>query len=84
MFSVDLIKNDRSNLFLTLGITKTDYGMCFFQSKKDELIEHFGLTNMKKYLKNYRRYEKRLKLRNSLNKKFPLLKNIHFSKIFKM
>ena len=84
MFSVDLIKNDRSNLMQTLGITKTDYGHCFFQGRKDELIEHFGLTNIEKYLKNYRRYEKRLKLRNSINEKFPILKNIRFSKIFKM
>ena len=68
----------------TLGITKTDYGHCFFQGRKDELIEHFGLTNIEKYLKKYRRYEKRLKLRNSLNEKFPILKNIRFSKIFKM
>jgi hypothetical protein len=80
VFSVDLIKNDRSNLMQTLGITKTDYGLCFFQGRKDELIEHFGLTNIEKYLKNYRRYEKRLKLRNSLNEKFPILKNIRFSK----
>ena len=80
MFSVDLIKNDRSNLMQTLGITKTNYGLCFFQGRKDELIEHFGLTNIEKHLKNYRRTEKRLKLRDSLNKKIPILKNIRFSK----
>lgn len=83
MFNVDLIKNDKSNLMHILGITKTDYGHIFFQSKKNELIEHFGLSNIKKYIKKYRRYEKRLKLRNSLNKKIPLLKNVRFSKIFK-
>ena len=54
------------------------------KAESQPLIEHFGLTNIEKYLKNYRRYEKRLKLRNSLNEKFPILKNIRFSKIFKM
>lgn len=83
MFNVDLIKSDKSNLMHTNGITKTDYGQIFFQGKKNELIEHFGMENIKKYKKKYRRYEKRLKLRDSLNKKIPLLKNIRFSKIFK-
>jgi len=82
-FNVDLIKNDKSNLIQTLGITKTDYGQIFFQGKKNEFIEHFGLDNIKKDIKKYRRYEKRLKLRNSLNEKIPFLKNIRFSKIFK-
>ena len=36
--------------------------------------------NIEKHLKNYRRTEKRLKLRDSLNKKIPILKNIRFSK----
>ena len=83
MFNVDLIKIDKSNSLRTSGITKADYGQIFFQCKKNELIEHFGMENIKKYIKQYRRYEKRLKLRNSLNKKIPFLKNIHFSKILK-
>ena len=81
-FDVDLIKNDRSNFMQKFGITKTDYGHCFFQGRKDELIDNFGLPNIEKYIKDYRRYERRLKLRDSLNKRIPLLKKIRFSKIF--
>lgn len=82
-FKVTLIKNDQSEFFIKNGITKSDYGMCTLDASKNELIEHFGLSNIKKYLNEYRRYENRLKLRNSLNKKLPFLKNIRFSKILK-
>jgi len=57
--------------------------MCTLEASKNELIDNFGLNNIKNYLKEYKHYENRLKLRNALNKKIPFLKNIRFSKIFK-
>ncbi len=82
-FKTTLIKSDQSEIFKKNGITKFDYGMITLEASKNELIEHFGSSNIKNYLKEYRWYEKRLRLRNSLNKKIPILKNIRFSKIFK-
>ncbi len=82
-FKTTLIKSDQSEIFKKNGITKFDYGMITLEASKNELIEHFGSSNIKNYIKEYRWYEKRLRLRNSLNKKIPILKNIRFSKIFK-
>ena len=82
-FKTTLIKNDQSERPIRNGITKSDYGMCTLEASKNELIDNFGLNNIKNYLKEYKHYENRLKLRNVLNKKIPFLKNIRFSKIFK-
>ena len=82
-FKTTLIKNDQSERPIRNGITKSDYGMCTLEASKNELIDNFGLNNIKNYLKEYKHYENRLKLRNALNKKIPFLKNIRFSKIFK-
>lgn len=82
-FNVDLIKNDQSNIMFELGITKSDYGMCTLNASRDELINHFGFSNIKNYLNNYRKYENRLRFRRKLNEKLPFLKKIRFSKILR-
>tara|TARA_B110001454_G_scaffold217308_1_gene242310 strand:+ start:4590 stop:5477 length:888 start_codon:yes stop_codon:yes gene_type:complete len=83
-FNVDLIDTDKSrNIDEQVWVTKNDYGMCFIRGKKDELIEHFGRKEIERYVDNHRKFEKRLKLRNDLNKKIPFMKNIRFSKFLR-
>ncbi|MCH8833649.1 MAG: class I SAM-dependent methyltransferase [Thaumarchaeota archaeon] len=82
-FNVDLIKIDKSNYFMNNGITKSQYGMCFLEVNKNEMIETFGSENVRSYLKKFQRYEKRLRYRNNLNRKIPFLKKIRFSKLLK-
>ena len=65
------------------GITKSQYGMCFLEVNKNEMIETFGSENVRSYLKKFQRYEKRLRYRNNLNRKIPFLKKIRFSKLLK-
>lgn len=82
-FDVELIVIDKSNYWIERGVTNSPYGMCFFEINKDEMIEHFGLKNIEEFRRRYRRLEKRLKFRAKVNKKFPFLKNIKLSTLFK-
>ena len=81
-FKVDLIKTDQSNLMEKNKIATTS-GMCTIEGSRDELIEHFGIKHIQKFLNEYRKFEKRLKFRAKLNRKIPFLKNIRFSRVIK-
>jgi len=77
LFNVKLIKTDSKNYFYESGITDdVNYGMCLIDSNtlkisKNEIID----DKIEKQLKTYLKFEKRLRLRNSINKKIPFLKN---------
>ncbi len=83
VFDVEMIVVDKSNYWVECGATNSPYGMCFFEIKKDEMIEHFGLRNIEQSIQQYRRFEKRLKFRTKLNKKLPFLKNTKFNVLSK-
>jgi len=72
-FDVTLIKTDVENNY----VQKSDYGMCWI-TKNSLLPSKFYGHEADDFLKNYRKFEKRLKFRNILNKKIPQLKNIRF------
>jgi len=77
LFDVKLIETDNEHYFYKNGITNDiNYGMCLIDSdtlkvSKNEIID----SKIEEELKNYLKFEKRLRLRNSLNKKVPFLKN---------
>ena len=77
LFDVKLIETDTEHYFYKNGITKDiNYGMCLIDSStlkvsKNEIIN----DKIEKELKAYLKFEKRLRFRNSLNKKIPFLKN---------
>ena len=73
-FDVTLIKTDVENNF----VQKSDYGMCWITKDSSRNLEQFRDAKVDNFLKDYRKFEKRLKLRNIVNKKVPQLKNIKF------
>ena len=78
-----LIVVDKSNYWAECSATSSPYGMCFFEIKKDERMEQFGLKDIEESMQQYRRFEKRLKFRSKLNKKLPFLKNTKFNVLSK-
>jgi predicted O-methyltransferase YrrM len=81
IFDIDLISTDRSRYFINKGVTKTNYGMCFLKLNRDSMIDAFGKKNIDEFIKKYETFEKRLKFRNKMNEKIPLLKKIRFRNI---
>jgi hypothetical protein len=75
-----MVKTDASNYFIRKGITDKEYGMCFLKIQRDDIINSFGINNIREFLNKYQNYEKRYKFRNKLNRKIPFLKKIRFSK----
>lgn len=73
-FDVTLIKTDVENNFMQ----KSDYGMCWVRKNSLLPSEKFYGIEADNFLKDYRKFEKRLKFRNIANKKIPQLKNIRF------
>lgn len=82
IMDVTLIKTDESEYYLKNRITHSDYGMCFFELDKKNILEQFSEKYILDYQKKYSKFEHRLKIRNRLNKKIPFLKNIRFRKLF--
>ena len=57
------------------------HAMCW--ADKESVKNFLPMTHnedINKFLAQYRKYEKRWKLRNTINKKFPFLSNVKFSK----
>ena len=72
-----LIKTDTENYVMKLGWTNNErYGMCLVDNyDKKEPIEHiFPKIQRDNFLNKYRKYERRLKMRNNINEKVPFLK----------
>ena len=65
--------------------TNSQYGMCLIDSKssKDSIDNMYDNKKIDQEIKKYRRFEKRLKLRNSINKKIPFFKKIRFQSLIK-
>ena len=79
--NTNLIKTDTENYVMKLGWTNNEeYGMCLVDNyDKNEPIEHiFPKIQRDNFLNKYRKYERRLKMRNNINEKVPFLKNIRF------
>ena len=70
-----LENNSKSDLF---------HAMCWFQqdSLKKPLQQAYPNHKINHILTKYRRFEKRWMLRQKINEKFPIFKNIKFSKYF--
>jgi len=80
-FDPILIDTDVERDLVKLGmVTNSDYGMCWIHSDslKKPKTEILSNKDIDSFLKQYRRFEKRLKIRNKINEKIPLLKNIRF------
>ncbi len=70
---LDLENNSKSDLF---------HAMCWFEqdSLKKPLQQAYPAHKINHILKKYRKFEKRWMLRQKINQKFPIFKNIKFSK----
>ncbi len=76
-----IIKTDIDNDVIKLGWTANEnYGMCLINNYETKQIidDLFPKKERNEFLKKYRKYEKRLKIRSNLNKKIPYFKNIRF------
>lgn len=79
-FIVTLIKTDRDkNLLKMKKSNDENYGMCWLENFHSKFKKQNKIHDMKKFIHDYRKFEKRLKLRNNINKKIPLFKNIRFN-----
>ena len=85
-----LIKTNMENPYKELGLdlnSKSDvyHAMCWFQqnSIKKPLQQAYPAHKINDVLKKYRKFEKRWILRQKINQKIPILKNIKFSKYFR-
>ena len=84
-----LIKTNLKQQYEELGLennSKSDlfHAMCWFQqdSLKKPLQQAYPDHKINHILTKYRRFEKRWILRQKINEKFPIFKNIKFSKYF--
>ena len=85
-----LIKTNTEHPYKELGLdlnSKFDvyHAMCWFQqdSLKKPLQQAYPDHKINHILTKYRRFEKRWMLRQKINEKFPIFKNIKFSKYFR-
>ena len=85
-----LIKTNTEHPYKELGLdlnSKFDvyHAMCWFQqdSLKKPLQQAYPVHKINHILTKYRRFEKRWMLRQKINEKFPIFKNIKFSKYFR-
>jgi len=60
--------------------TKSDYGMCWIHtdSLKRSFRDCYSGQDIQKVLDEYKMYEKRLKIRKTLNQKIPVLRKVRF------
>ncbi len=86
-----LIKTNLKRQYEELGLennSKSDlfHAMCWFQqnSLKTPLQQAYPSHKINHVLKKYRKFEKRWALRQQINKRFPIFKNIKFSKYFRI
>ena len=84
-----LIKTDTEHPYKELVFDlnteyKVYHAMCWFQSNslKKPLQQVYPVHKINDILKKYRKFEKRWILRQKINQKIPILKNIKFSKFF--
>lgn len=85
-----LIKTNTEHPYKELGFNLNSkfgvyHAMCWFQqdSLKKPLQQAYPAHKINDVLKKYRRFEKRWILRQKINQKMPMLKNIRFSKYFR-
>ena len=79
---VTLIKTDtKNNLEKVINLHDRIYGMCLLDnnSSKIDLNTLYPKKERDDYIKNYLKFEKRLRNRNRVNNVFPVLKKIKFS-----
>ena len=84
-----LIKTNTEHPYKELGLDLNSkfgvyHAMCWFQqdSLKKSLQQAYPVHKINNVLKKYRKFEKRWILRQKINQKIPMLKNIRFSKYF--
>ena len=84
-----LIKTNTEHPYKELGFDLNSkfgvyHAMCWFQqdSLKKPLQQAYPIHKINDVLKKYRKFEKRWILRQKINQKIPMLKNIRFSKYF--
>ncbi len=84
-----LIKTNTKHPYKELGFNLNSkfgvyHAMCWFQqnSLKKSLQQAYPVHKINDVLKKYRKFEKRWILRQKINQKIPMLKNIRFSKYF--
>ena len=84
-----LIKTNTEHPYKELGLNLNSkfgvyHAMCWFQldSLKKPLEQIYPIHIINNILKKYRKFEKRWILRQKINQKIPILKNIRFSKYF--
>jgi len=76
---ITLVKTDkRSNSEITINNTKTDFGMCFFKIEQKKILEIFEEEEINLFLKKYKNFERRYRIRKKLNKRIPFLEKIRF------
>ncbi len=86
-FETTLIRTDVNKLITILeNSNDPDAGMIYIQSKSlKRPIEYiYPIKTRNDFLVKYQRFEKRLKLRDNLNDKFPFLLKIKFSKYLRI
>ncbi len=84
-----LIKTNTEHAYKELGLDLNSkfgvyHAMCWFESDslKKPLQQIYPVHKINDVLKKYRKFEKRWILRQKINQKIPMLKNIRFSKYF--
>ena len=78
-FDIELIDTDPEHyLYKKLKTKNEEYGMCLISSDSIKINKEIIIKNNEKFMKNYIRYEKRMKFREKLNKRFPFLRNHKF------
>ena len=85
-FDPVLIHTDTNKDIIKMNMTtNSQYGMCLIDSKssKYSIDNMYDNKKIDQEIKKYRRFEKRLKLRNSINKKIPFFKKIRFQSLIK-
>ena len=85
-FDPVLIHTDTNKDIIKMNMTtNSQYGMCLIDSKssKYSIDNMYDNKKIDQEIKKYRRFEKRLKLRNSINKKIPFLKKFRFQSLIR-
>lgn len=80
-FKITLIDTDLNKDLLKLKIVDDkNYGMCWLDFYNSQSINEISfIDDVPNFIKKYRKFENRLRLRTKLNQKIPLLKKIKLS-----
>ncbi len=80
-FNITLIDTDLNRDLLKLKMTQDkNYGMCWLDFYDSNSLSEFkSISDLSNFIKKYRKFETRLRLRSNLNQKIPFLKNIRLS-----